>query len=73
VKRLTEIVKAHLGSLSPQAEQLIKDFLDLQKKGDLATDQLLNAIYFTTEAKITLRNKETLRKALLKYLASSEG
>jgi MoxR-like ATPase len=71
--RLTEIVKAHLGPLSTQAEQLIKDFLNLQKKDDLATDQLLNAIYFTTQAKITLGDKETLKKALLRYLTSAEG
>ncbi len=71
--RLTEIVKAHLGPLSEQAEQLVKDFLEMQKRGDLATDQLLNAIYFTTEARVTLGEKETLRKALLKYLTRAEG
>jgi MoxR-like ATPase len=70
-KRLTEIVQAHLGeTVFPQAEQLVKDFVDRQKRGDLATDQLLNAIYLTTQANITLGDKETLGKALLRYLTS---
>ncbi len=69
-KQLTEIVKAHLGpTLSRQAERLIKDFSDrLEKKEDLATDQLLNAIYLTTQANITLDDRDMLKKALLRSL-----
>ncbi|AFY55456.1 MoxR-like ATPase [Rivularia sp. PCC 7116] len=45
-QELETIVKVHLGdSIIEQAQPIIKKFLDKRSKGDLATDQLLNAIY----------------------------
>ncbi|MCV3215816.1 MoxR family ATPase [Plectonema radiosum NIES-515] len=48
-QELEKIVKAHLGdNIIGQAEKLIEQFLNRRDKGDLATDQLLNAIYILT-------------------------
>jgi MoxR-like ATPase len=48
-QELEKIVKAHLGDIIiEQAEQIIDQFIRLRDKGDLATDQLLNAIYMLT-------------------------
>lgn len=48
-KELEKIVKAHLGDSIEEAEPIIETFIDRRKKGDLATDQLLNAIYILTK------------------------
>ncbi|MCP4107442.1 MAG: hypothetical protein GY749_18170, partial [Desulfobacteraceae bacterium] len=45
-----------------------------QEKGDLATDQLLNAIYLTTQGvplPLDFENKEKLINDILKYLKAS--
>lgn len=47
-KELEAIVKAHLGDSLKQAERIIKTFIERRKTKDLATDQLLNAIYLLT-------------------------
>ncbi len=48
-QELEKIVKAHLGNdIIGQAEKLIEKFLNRRDQGDLATDQLLNAIYMLT-------------------------
>ena len=47
---LADIVKAHLEDLSGRAGDLIQIFLDRRGEGNLATDQLLNAIYLTSRA-----------------------
>lgn len=48
-QQLAGIVEAHLGEETKAAsEGLITDFLDRRDRGDLATDQLLNAIYLAT-------------------------
>lgn len=77
--RLKKIVQAHLGEdLDNQAkvaesEALIKQFVERSKNGDLATDQLLNAIYFVTRERVRdLKNKDDLVKQLMKYLSSTE-
>ena len=45
-QELENIVKVHLGdSIIQQAKPIIEKFLKKRKSGDLATDQLLNAIY----------------------------
>jgi MoxR-like ATPase len=78
-KALKEIVKAHLGSDTltqdeAKIEDLIKKFVELRENGDIATDQLLNAIYMTTrEAKPNPQEEENLVKILLKYLTSAEN
>jgi MoxR-like ATPase len=74
-KRLAEIVEAHFGQdelKQDQTIELIKDFLALREKGKgaLATDQLLNAIYMTSNG-VTLQDKENLSQALLRYLAEA--
>ncbi|MBE9056891.1 MoxR family ATPase [Sphaerospermopsis sp. LEGE 08334] len=73
-KELERIVKAHLNldaNLSQEANKLIKQFLDKRKDGELATDQLLNAIYLVTNEKSpTGTTKEKLIAEILKYLDS---
>jgi MoxR-like ATPase len=69
---LKRIVEAQLGiDAVNQAEILIQRFLELrdQKKQDMATDQLLNAIYLLTRGIDPIdRDRETLYKALLRPL-----
>jgi MoxR-like ATPase len=48
--KLNEIVDAHLGGLADESAELIDRFLTSRESGDLATDQLLNAIYLTDRA-----------------------
>lgn len=71
---LERIVQAHLGEeIAVQAKSLISHFLKKRKQGDLATDQLLNAIYLLTrEQKPSVNEKEQLIDQLLKYLSSIE-
>ncbi|WP_424097399.1 AAA family ATPase [Moorena producens] len=82
-EELEAIVKAHLGDSIEQAEPIIKTFLKRRKKGDLATDQLLNAIYILTNTVNTEdapmvdsqeededQNKARLIDRLLQYLSS---
>ncbi|NET68742.1 MAG: AAA domain-containing protein [Moorea sp. SIO1G6] len=73
---LEKIVAAHLGTepeITKQAQELIVQFLEKRKEGDLATDQLLNVIYLMTrEFSPTGQEKEKLVEQLLKYLTSSE-
>ncbi|NEO91164.1 MAG: AAA family ATPase [Moorea sp. SIO3G5] len=82
-KELEAIVKAHLGDSLEEAEPIIETFLKRRQKGDLATDQLLNAIYILTNTVNTEdapmgdsqdededQKKETLIDRLLQYLSS---
>lgn len=48
--KLTSIVDAHLDGLAQGSTDLIDTFLTRREPGDLATDQLLNAIYLTDQA-----------------------
>src|SRR4051812_24316600 len=48
--RLRTIVRAHLGERAPHAEKLISLFLERRNKGELATDQLLQAVYLARHA-----------------------
>jgi MoxR-like ATPase len=48
-EKLNRIVRAHLGeAASDTVQALIAQFLEKRKRGDLATDQLLNAVYLAT-------------------------
>jgi MoxR-like ATPase len=71
---LKKIVTAHLGeTVMSEAEPLIDKFLKLRDRGELATDQLLNAIYLVTrEQSPEGSDRETLIDVLLKYLTSAE-
>ncbi len=73
--KLKDIVNAHFGDLDEEGQQarneLLEKFLRRREKGTLATDQLLNAIYLTTqgvELEAIAKNKEGLIEAVLKYL-----
>ncbi|QEI41556.1 hypothetical protein BMF77_02148 [Dolichospermum sp. UHCC 0315A] len=75
---LERIVKAHLSlkendKLPQIAHDLIEDFFKKRQNGELATDQLLNAVYLVTrENSPTGTTKDDLIEKILKYLDSSE-
>ncbi|MBW4629787.1 MAG: MoxR family ATPase [Brasilonema octagenarum HA4186-MV1] len=84
---LEAIVKAHLGDIIGQADKVIEKFVNRRDKGDLATDQLLNAIYMLTRTadlpdspmldsrddQEKEQKKEKFIERLLQYLSSTEG
>ena len=80
--RLWKIVKAHLDEevvdrASQEIGELIRLFLDKRDKkadkGDIATDQLLNAVYFITRERVPGgQTREKLIELLLKHLSSAE-
>jgi len=73
LEKLSKIVESHFGEGEQiQNAKLIKTFFDLRKKGSLATDQLLNAIYMTTKDVDLKGDVNILRDTLFKYL-STEG
>jgi len=66
------MVEAHLGSKvleEKQTLELIDHFLNLRDKGDLAADQLLNAVYMISNG-VTSQDKEKLLESLLQYLST---
>lgn len=74
---LKKIVQAHLGnSVMAEAEAVITEFMqrrDRSNAGDLATDQLLNAIYLVTRERSPVGDdKKRLLNSLMKYLTSTE-
>lgn len=71
---LIDIVSEHLGeTVLEQARPLIKQFLAKREDGDLATDQLLNAVYLVTrEFSPETADQKKLTELLLKYLTSAE-
>jgi hypothetical protein len=77
-KALKDIVKAHLGDDvltrdEGKIEELIEKFIKLREGGNLATDQLLNAIYMVTrEFKPEQADEKNLVDVLMKYLTSGE-
>jgi MoxR-like ATPase len=80
-EELERIITAHLSKkegkkqeIAKQAQSLIADFLKKRDKGDLATDQLLNAVYLVTREHFPIgKNRdEFIDKFILKYLDSSE-
>ncbi|MEM9276230.1 MAG: MoxR family ATPase [Cyanobacteria bacterium P01_F01_bin.143] len=77
-KALKEIVKAHLGSdiltkNETKIEKLITKFIELRDGGDIATDQLLNAVYIVTrDLNPDEADEKELTDLLMKYLTSAE-
>ncbi|SEG16284.1 AAA domain (dynein-related subfamily) [Thermomonospora echinospora] len=69
-EQLADIVEAHLGRQARERSgDIIQEFLDRQTRGDLATDQLLNAIYLATSgARPPQSDLEELREAILRPL-----
>ena len=71
-QQLTRIVEAHLGmEILEQSNSLIETFLQRRKIGDLATDQLLNAIYLVSH-NVDIREKSALLNAVFRYLSVTE-
>ncbi|MGH3273916.1 MAG: AAA family ATPase [Streptosporangiaceae bacterium] len=69
--RLAAIVRAHLGDeAATQNADLIQTFWERQQTGDLATDQLLNAI-FLTQSKAWPDQRQGLIDAVMQYLSGS--
>jgi MoxR-like ATPase len=74
-EKLSKIVQAHLGDkIAKEAEPFIIDFLNRRNAGDLATDQLLNAIYLITQQNVVSPGVElnALQDTLLRTLGSSQ-
>ena len=72
-ERLAAIVRAHLGDeAADTSDDLIQAFLDRRSKGDLATDQLLNAIYLTSHHAWS-GDRQRLIEAVLKNLSMSDS
>jgi MoxR-like ATPase len=77
---LSKVVFRHLGRLQDSEKQevdrIVKDFWERQKAGDLATDQLLNAIFLTLDLphrpdlpkSVPANEKTWLEKHLMSYL-----
>ena len=66
---LASIVRAHLGEPDAHAQDLIDRFLSRGTDGELATDQLLNAIYLTGTAGIDAVSRDDLAEQLMPYLS----
>jgi len=67
-EQLAKIVRAHLGDLADSGADLIHRFLERRSVGDLATDQLLNAIYLLNRAETGVDRAE-LADRIFSYLS----
>jgi MoxR-like ATPase len=67
--KLQTIVEAHLPAYAQSSGDLIENFLRRQSSGELATDQLLNAIYLTSITRA--RDRVTLAGDLMPYLSET--
>ncbi|MFE2043531.1 AAA family ATPase [Streptomyces sp. NPDC059477] len=67
-EQLAGIVRAHLGEPDEQARRLIERFLSRVGGGDLATDQLLNAIYLARASDLGAESLDELAERLMPYL-----
>lgn len=75
-ERLRQIVAAHLGETNTdEVTKRIDQFMSQRTEGDMATDQLLNAIYLVSQGQLSPQGttREELVKALLKRLDSRES
>jgi MoxR-like ATPase len=70
-EQLTEIVRAHLDTPAGDAEHLINRFLNRAADGELATDQLLNALYLTGVAGLDADSRDALADELMPYLSAT--
>lgn len=67
--QLKAIVEAHLGELDQDALELVDRFLRRASGGELATDQLLNAVYLTRTSGLTGTSRSRLAEHLMPYLS----
>ncbi|MFE4337146.1 AAA family ATPase [Streptomyces sp. NPDC056831] len=65
---LEAIVRAHLGELDGETTQMIVTFLERSRTGELATDQLLNAIYLSRVPGLAAESREALAASLMTHL-----
>ncbi|MFI9543155.1 AAA family ATPase [Streptomyces sp. NPDC052016] len=70
-EQLTEIVRAHLDTPPAEADHLIDRFLARAADGELATDQLLNALYLTGVAGLDAESRDALADELMPYLSAT--
>ncbi|MFI9805557.1 AAA family ATPase [Streptomyces sp. NPDC052301] len=70
-RHLAGIVRAHLGEPDAYAQTLIERFLARAGAGDLATDQLLNAIYLARSADLDTGSLDQLAEQLMPFLGRS--
>jgi MoxR-like ATPase len=69
--QLTDIVRAHLDAPDAAADRLITRFLERAGGGELATDQLLNALYLTGVAGLEAESRDDLAEQLMPYLSAT--
>lgn len=72
-ERIKKIVEAHFQEdkdILAKAKPIIEKYQELQKKGQLATDQLLNVIYLVTRKDFPEMDKEKFVEKLLQYLSN---
>ncbi|MFF5963092.1 AAA family ATPase [Streptomyces collinus] len=69
--QLTQIVRAHLDTPGGDADRLITRFLERASGGELATDQLLNALYLTGVAGLDAESRDDLAEQLMPYLSAA--
>lgn len=74
-EHLESIVRAHLGEPDEYAAELIDLFLQRQGMGELATDQLLNAIYLagTAGPGLDTVSRDALAELLMPYLDAMQN
>ncbi|WP_435280464.1 AAA family ATPase [Streptomyces koelreuteriae] len=70
-EQLTEIVRAHLDTPDAAADRLITRFLERAGGGELATDQLLNALYLTGVSGLDAASRDDLAEQLMPYLSAT--
>ncbi|QIJ62424.1 MoxR family ATPase [Streptomyces sp. JB150] len=70
-RHLADIVRAHLGEPDGHAQRLIERFLSRVGGGELATDQLLNAIYLARASDLGAESLDELAERLMPYLGRS--
>ncbi len=66
--QLEAIVRAHLGEPDGETTRLISMFLERGSQGELATDQLLNAIYLSRVPGLSAESREALAASLMTHL-----
>jgi MoxR-like ATPase len=71
-KKLTDIINVHLPGTAGKQADMIREFLRLTQERDLATDQLLNAVYLATSVRmdVNVNDPQKLREALFQSLSS---
>ncbi|WP_406341863.1 AAA family ATPase [Streptomyces sp. NBC_00648] len=70
-EQLKAILHAHLGQLDDDALELVDTFLHRASGGELATDQLLNAVYLTRTSGLQGPSREQLAEHLMPYLSQA--